>query len=326
MYRVLLVDDEEMVTKGLSRFVPWESLGFQVAGTATSTARALTFLEGQTVDLVITDVQMPVQSGLDLIRILKEEYPAVKTVVLSGYAEFSYAQQALRCGSLDYLTKPVNFDAMKQILTKVRGILDEESRQSEPDGEFQEMFAQTLILDYLNDMPYDAQRASACLNTGVPITVVRLTPWDGRGVDGQMRRGLQSALAPCHVVALGSSELLAVVEGTQDRQRLSDRVRQWGEGAGGMSVGISLEQPGYEQTQTGAQQAAKAMRYQNARSDPGITFFADVRDIFLSTGAQNQRQEDKIRSLARLMQDPRQCRSLPEHFTQTLYAMEGSGA
>ena len=91
MYKVLLVDDEERVTQGMKRFGPWEETGFHVAGTATSVARALVFIESEPVDLIITDIQMPVQNGLDLIRLIKEPYPQTKFVILSAYSEFTYA-------------------------------------------------------------------------------------------------------------------------------------------------------------------------------------------------------------------------------------------
>ncbi len=151
MYKVLLVDDEEMVTQGLSRFVKWEQAGFMVAGTATSVAGALDLLEKEPVDLVITDVQMPGQNGLDLIEIMNERYPQIKTIILSGYSEFSYAQKAIRLGALDYLTKPINFSAMMDLLQQVKKKLDEEKRQSGQDDQMRELLSNTMILNIAND-------------------------------------------------------------------------------------------------------------------------------------------------------------------------------
>ena len=107
-YQVLIVDDEEIVCRGLSQFVKWEEHGFEVAGIAHSADDALTLAEKLPIDLVFTDIRMPGRSGLDLLKALRLEAPSIKCVILSGFADFSYAQEALRYDAADYLTKPVN--------------------------------------------------------------------------------------------------------------------------------------------------------------------------------------------------------------------------
>ena len=107
-YQVLIVDDEEIVCRGLSQFVKWAEHGFEVAGTAHSADDALTLAEKLPVDVVFMDIRMPGKNGLELLKILRQEMPAVKCVILSGFSDFSYAQEALRYGASDYLTKPVN--------------------------------------------------------------------------------------------------------------------------------------------------------------------------------------------------------------------------
>ena len=67
------------------------------------------------------DIRMPGMTGLELLKILRKEYPAVKAVILSGYSDFSYAQEAIRNGAIDYLTKPVVLKDIEVLLERLRG-------------------------------------------------------------------------------------------------------------------------------------------------------------------------------------------------------------
>ena len=119
VYQALIVDDEEIVCRGLARFVKWEEHGFEVAGTAYNVDAALDFLHQNHVDVVFMDIRMPQRSGLELLRILHAEYPEVKPVILSGYSDFSYAQEAIRFGAVDYLTKPVSLGQVAELLDRL---------------------------------------------------------------------------------------------------------------------------------------------------------------------------------------------------------------
>ncbi len=321
MYRVLLVDDEEMVTQGLSRFVHWEEEGYIVAGTATSVARALVFLENESVDLVITDIQMPVQNGLDLIRILKEKYPHIKTIILSGYSEFSYAQEALRLGAIDYLTKPINFGAMKTVLHKLRETLEKE-QPSENDTQMREMLAHTLIMNFANGYPYDESRAATCLNSHCPITVVRIVSHNKSSLPQSLPLEFQEYFTPCQIVSLGEDEIFAVLEGERIAFDLSKALADFSEKTAcnlPLCIGVSEQQPRYSQLRTGALQAAKAMRYQNARSGGGVMLYQQVRKMFVSYGGAS---DTAIPHLVELLSTPEKRSQLVVEFSNTLSAME----
>lgn len=119
MYQVLLVDDEEIVCRGLTQFVKWQEQGFSVAGTANSAKEALALLERTPVDVVFLDIRMPEVSGLELLKILHRDYPEMKCVILSGHSDFSYAQEAIRFGAIDYLTKPVVLKDVEALLQRL---------------------------------------------------------------------------------------------------------------------------------------------------------------------------------------------------------------
>lgn len=321
MYKVLLVDDEKLVIQGLARFVPWNEAGYAVAGTATSVARALTFLENETVDLVITDIQMPVQNGLDLLRILKEQYPHVKTIILSGYSEFAYAQQALRLGALDYLTKPVNFGAMKALLERVRATLDEENARDDGDSKMQELLAHTLIMNFANGLAYDEARAAACLDTHCPVTVVRIGSKEA-AIPEELALLFRTRFAPCQVVTPGAAELLVVLEGERCfsdlRRELNDVVEQYA-AVVPLCAGVSAQHAGYRELRQAALQAGKAMRYQNARSSTGVTLYEQVRGMFLET---SENSDAVIRRLVELLSTPEKRPQLIPAVSASLSSLE----
>ena len=80
LYQTLIVDDEEIVCRGLARFVNWEEQGFEVAGTACSVDAALAVMQQAHIDVAFMDIRMPGRTGLDLLKILQKEYPEVKSL------------------------------------------------------------------------------------------------------------------------------------------------------------------------------------------------------------------------------------------------------
>lgn len=130
LYQLLIVDDESFVRQGLSQYVDWEALGYTVAGTADCKETALHFLEENPVDVILTDIRMPDGTGLELLQECRGIQPDVKSVILSGYGEFEYAQKALRLGSFDFLTKPVDFSQLTAIFLKLHDILSQLETQN----------------------------------------------------------------------------------------------------------------------------------------------------------------------------------------------------
>lgn len=129
MYQVLIVDDEEIVCRGMAQFVKWEKCGFEVAGIAASVDEALRMFKKMSIDVVFTDIRMPEKSGIDLLKEVQELYPDVKTVVLSGYSDFDYAKDAIRYGAVEYLTKPVNLGEVEELLGRLSENLERHQKK-----------------------------------------------------------------------------------------------------------------------------------------------------------------------------------------------------
>ncbi|UUZ83585.1 response regulator [Paenibacillus sp. P26] len=126
MYRVLIVDDEPEIRVGLRLKVDWESLDLTVAGEAPSGAEALERLAGDAIDIIITDMNMPVMNGVSFLESYREPYPALKVIVVTGYEDFQYARAAVRNQARDYLLKPVSQEELTAALVKVKRELDDE--------------------------------------------------------------------------------------------------------------------------------------------------------------------------------------------------------
>jgi len=131
MYKVLLVDDEYMVTEGLKRLIPFEKWDMQVVATANHADDALDYVKGNPVDVVISDVNMPDKTGLEMIREMKELLPDTYYILLSGYQEFEYVKKAMNLSVVDYLVKPVDKVELGHLLEKIAQQLQEKVEQSQ---------------------------------------------------------------------------------------------------------------------------------------------------------------------------------------------------
>ncbi|WP_416150120.1 response regulator [Salipaludibacillus sp. HK11] len=105
MIHVLIVDDDHLVRKGLLFAMPWSDFEMKVIGEASNGKKALEFIENNSVDLIITDINMPVMSGIELMREVKQRYLSIHLVVLTLHQDFEYIQEALRLGVIDFIKK-----------------------------------------------------------------------------------------------------------------------------------------------------------------------------------------------------------------------------
>lgn len=117
---LLIVDDEAEIRSGLRSIIPWENYSISVIGTAANGAEALDQIRYYEPDIVITDIQMPGMSGLELVRRAKDEQFSTSFVILSGYDEFEYAKTAIRHGVCDYLLKPISIKELTELLIKLK--------------------------------------------------------------------------------------------------------------------------------------------------------------------------------------------------------------
>lgn len=119
MFEVLLIDDEPWVLMGMQRIFNWEKWGFHVSAAVSSSLDGLSLIEKRHIDVVFSDIRMPDLSGLELLEKVHTKNPSIVFILISGFADFCYAQQALRNGAYDYLLKPVDQNTTDAFLEKL---------------------------------------------------------------------------------------------------------------------------------------------------------------------------------------------------------------
>ena len=127
MLKVVLADDENKIILLLQKLIDWKQLGYEIVGTANDGLRALELVGQQQPHLLITDVQMPGCSGIELIRRARDLQPNLHFIIISGYRKFEYAQNALKYGVEDYLLKPLKQEELAGILLRLSDKLGEEA-------------------------------------------------------------------------------------------------------------------------------------------------------------------------------------------------------
>ncbi|HEY5586848.1 MAG TPA: helix-turn-helix domain-containing protein [Ruminiclostridium sp.] len=121
MFRVLVIDDEIYAVKGIIAGIDWKRLDVSEIFEAYHAREAKAILESIPIDLMICDINMPEENGLELLEWAKIRCPELETVFLTCHTDFSYVQKALQLGSCDYLLKPVIYEEMEEVLLKIFG-------------------------------------------------------------------------------------------------------------------------------------------------------------------------------------------------------------
>ena len=117
IFHLMIVDDEAPIRKGISQFINWEAINCAIEDTACDGQEAIDKLKELPVDIIITDIRMPGADGLYLARYVSEHYPDIKVIILTGYADFTYAQTAIQYNVSDFLLKPIS---KEQVVTAVQ--------------------------------------------------------------------------------------------------------------------------------------------------------------------------------------------------------------
>ena len=112
MYRVLLVDDEPLLCKGLRDTIEWDSLGLEIAGEAHNGADALKLIQLSQPHIMITDIRMPVMDGIQLIKTIRELDMNIRVIILSGFSDYAFLKEAIHLGVDSYLLKPIDNDEL----------------------------------------------------------------------------------------------------------------------------------------------------------------------------------------------------------------------
>ena len=142
MYKVFLVEDEIVVREGIKNNIHWEEEGFRIVGDESDGEVAYPIILNEMPDILITDIKMPFMDGLELSKLLKKEMPQLKIIIISGYSDFGYAQQAIDIGITEYILKPVTSSKLMAAVKNAATIIEKERKEKQLIEQYQILFDQ----------------------------------------------------------------------------------------------------------------------------------------------------------------------------------------
>lgn len=283
IYQVLIVDDEEIVCRGLKEFVKWKDHGFEVAGIAYSVDEALSILEKNYIDVIFTDITMPGKSGLELLKILSQRDRDLKTVIFSGYSDFQFAQEALRYGAVDYLTKPVNLKEVEELLDRLYQTIAHQTQNAEIQRKRTEGLLLSLARGYV---PYSKEL----------YQIPEIGSWYGfsigmknssyvRNLEGRMeslRQKLEAVFDHAIVLPYEATKLFLILpcESAQKLKSVVSLLESLFRENGVWACGISSPKNGISQIAEAFYEAGQTLRYLFARQKGDFLFYENIESLY----------------------------------------------
>ena len=150
MRTLYIADDEKAIRDGIKLIVDWDSLGYEICGETGSGTEAVADILRLNPAIVLMDIRMPGLSGLDAIKKLTEEGFEGHFIILSGYSDFKYAQEAMKYNVRHYLTKPIDEDELSAAVREISGMLDDEAGARSRDLFLRNKSKKEIISDILS--------------------------------------------------------------------------------------------------------------------------------------------------------------------------------
>lgn len=301
MLKVMLVDDEPWVLEGLRTMVNWKKFGFEICGEALNGPDALRLIQEQKPDLVLTDINMPVFNGLELIAKLNVSMAMPpKFVILSGYDDFQYARTALRQRVDQYLLKPVDDEEIESLLGKMQMIIQNEIASNVDRQKKRAFIVNNLITRLIQGEHSEELRVMAvnllnlqpdtelvCILIAPPYTAADIDqrqndyfPWestcffqDAAGRSGMM---IQSASISCDSLAENARRL---------QKALAEQLLE------PAAIMISDRMTGIESMREIYLQTLEVWKLKYHREKGGVFFYSDLKRMSAGTELQNDSLE-----------------------------------
>jgi two-component system response regulator YesN len=147
MYTVLIIDDEPWSREIIKALGSWESLKLQVIGEAQDGTEGIRLTRELKPNIVVTDMRMPGLEGVELLKTMKEEFPCLKVIVMSGYNDFIYLKQAIRSRAIEYLLKPINQEELNTSLSQCVIEIEAENKKKSNLTEALGIFSEDFIFE-----------------------------------------------------------------------------------------------------------------------------------------------------------------------------------
>lgn len=203
MLKALIVDDEQLIRKGLRQVIDWEEHGIEIAGEAADGAEALEAIASLQPDILLTDIRMPVLDGLNLIRRLREDRNPIKIIIISGHDDFGYVKEALKYGVENYIVKPVGKDELSGTLVGIVEKIESEARARVAGRENENVIRDSLLHRLVNGRLEKRELVEKSTILGIAgedeeLAVCIAKPLGAAPVAGVMMDVLQKAVSRQH--------------------------------------------------------------------------------------------------------------------------------
>ena len=323
MYQVLIVDDEEIVCRGLAQFVKWKDHGFEVAGIAYNVDEALSLMEKIHIDVVFTDIRMPGKTGLDLLRMTKDKYPDIRSIILSGFSDFAYTKEAIRCGAADYLTKPVNLDEVGVVLDQLKAQFIQSEEVSKVNNNRVEALILSIARGYSKVEPEKHQLPVLNNWYGLSLSLIHKGQSEEAIVEKiKMMKDQISAVIPSAIIL--KTDVYAFfaiipckVQSEFDTfitilEQKCNATKEW-------TCGVSKLKNGISDLPHGWREANQALRYHRASIREGVIFYENIETLFSKDYPEIQNLTDDL--ILKLNNPETRSQVLP-WFPESLVAMQ----
>lgn len=238
MYKLILVDDEYDTGDFLRGFIEEEKIGFQVEQVFCDGLHAWEYMQKNHVDCVITDIKMPLMTGVELAQKIHDAGYAAKVIFLSGYGELNYAIRGIQIGITDYLLKPIDFEKLVCTLKNTVSTLNRETAEQQRMQEAQHIARETFLRDICLgnlDIMRDSYRLSR-LNFTIPIEQLAGTVAElqlvGKELDGseaETRKILSGLFPELYIISKNNSNFFGIKLNAggvkQENSKQTDEIR-----------------------------------------------------------------------------------------------------
>lgn len=303
MLKVLIVDNEAMIRRGLMHCIDWETLGCEVVAQACDGTDAFERIPSTHPDIIISDIRMPGMDGMQLAEKVSNAYPHIKIIILTGFPDFEYAQKAIGYNVVDFVLKPTSIEQLTSAIQKARKIIETEARQralyrtlenqSEQNLELERrILLRDLIQNHQLSRPFilkSTEQSGLELNQYY-VLLLRIELSDTQTDDsswylGEAQKILEKCLPECRLYMVTSGEKLCyAVVNVPDERGIIGACQ---EAAGimrtltriSLSIGISRLHAGPFEVYEAAREAESARKFADYNLKPRIMSYEDMPQI-----------------------------------------------
>lgn len=156
MYSILIADDEAIIREGIKHLLDYEALGYRICGEAATGEQTLEALLTLKPDVALVDIRMPGITGLEAICKARAQGYTGRVVIVSSYTDFTYAQEAIRYGVSNYLTKPIEEEQLQAVLEEFKAALDKDTQSRNSSHNYRNKVRRTVLEELLRGEAVDA--------------------------------------------------------------------------------------------------------------------------------------------------------------------------